>query len=933
MRRRGRRGFAGQAVVSGLGVVALAGAVLGALFGAGSPARSVSLRDGSLWIQSLTGSLERLDTGSGAIGYRLSTPVAGAPLEIVDDGTTTVLRDPKTGAIRSIDLSAAKAKLSPPSDLAPEARLVSGAGRTFVLFAARGEVAVLDPATLAVGAAVTLGGPLGSAAVDGGGTLWVALPSLGFVVPVSAEGGRPQPGDRAPVGGPATGIDVTVSAGAAYVVDRAAGVLLRLRPGKAEEVARIPSQAIVAEAQGDPVDGHVVVGDPSGAILRIDPRTGRITRFDLPGRDGRRLGPAVQSSNRVAVPDLDTGELVIIDPATGATEARPVRRGGGPVPVVAADGAVVANDPGSRSAVVITPTGHTAVVDKGGVAPGDDEPDLTPTPAIVPSPAVQPQQAGTAPTATATPSVPAGPAPRPAPVAPGAGPPARPISPPGAVQALRAVPGDTVIDLSWTPGQDGGGAVVAVRVECSGAGGPARGLDVPGTATTATVRGLTNGVDHRCTVVARNAAGTGPAATAGPVRPLDNVPGAPTNVKVTSGDARLGVSWSPPGSGGAPAVRYLVTTTSTAGSSTTEVPAAQTTATVTGLVNGTAYAVTVQGIEASGAAGPAGAAAAPATPAGPPGAPQAVVATARSRAIDVRWRPAAPNGSVLTGYVVTADPGGHRKQVGAAGEVASLVGLTNGTQYSVTVVATNAVGTGAPSEPRAATPGAPEINGLSASAGESASLDLTFDVDWKGEEPGTCELIIEGGNTRITPAFRCGTNFHFDGDQYDTPFAIYGVAIYAGGKVRKGPLSVRTKDAPVIHLTRSMNYTPRDWFYGQPEEGTPFELVQTSGIHIYTAPRPGTVALQRFTDGRPHAHWYGRAGQRPPAGYRVEKTLGYVFTDPGPGRPDIRRYVRTDFQGPREGLDCWLPASPESYAEAGPGNWTDDGNVGYGVHT
>jgi hypothetical protein len=63
MSTTGSRGVAGQAVIAVLGAVALLGAGLAALFGTGSPVLSMSLRDGSAWVQSLaTGSLERLDT-------------------------------------------------------------------------------------------------------------------------------------------------------------------------------------------------------------------------------------------------------------------------------------------------------------------------------------------------------------------------------------------------------------------------------------------------------------------------------------------------------------------------------------------------------------------------------------------------------------------------------------------------------------------------------------------------------------------------------------------------------------------------------------------------------------------------------------------------------------------------------------------------------
>lgn len=77
-----------------------------------------------------------------------------------------------------------------------------------------------------------------------------------------------------------------------------------------------------------------------------------------------------------------------------------------------------------------------------------------------------------------------------------------------------------------------------------------------------------------------------------------------------------------------------------------------------------------------------------------PGAPQSVVAVAGNRKAVVAWTaPASENGSPITGYTVTSNPGG--VSVTTTGALnATVTGLTNGTSYTFTVTATNAIGEG-----------------------------------------------------------------------------------------------------------------------------------------------------------------------------------------------------------------------------------------------
>src|SRR5262249_14682016 len=138
-----------------------------------------------------------------------------------------------------------------------------------------------------------------------------------------------------------------------------------------------------------------------------------------------------------------------------------------------------------------------------------------------------------------------------------------------------------------------------------------------------------------------------------------------------------------------------------------------------------------------------------------PSPPRSVTAVLGNGQSIVTWSaPDNDGGSPVTGYTVTASPGG-RTATTQGTTTATVTGLTNGTAYQLTVTAANAAGTSAPSAVSApvtpaTTPSAP-LN-VTASAGESsAKVSWAIPTD-SGGAPITKYTVVAtpGGQTATT---------------------------------------------------------------------------------------------------------------------------------------------------------------------------------------
>ncbi|WP_433046412.1 fibronectin type III domain-containing protein [Dactylosporangium sp. CS-033363] len=286
---------------------------------------------------------------------------------------------------------------------------------------------------------------------------------------------------------------------------------------------------------------------------------------------------------------------------------------------------------------------------------------------------------------------------------------------------VATVGGDRALRLTWTVPS---GPVTGYRVESSVDGGAWTVVstgDCSGMACT--VSGLTAGGSYRFRVTALNPAGDGTASAPSTAVVAVAAPAAPVvGAVAVNGSGTVSVAWTaPPGT--VDSYRVYVS-----GGSTVDCPGSP--CTVAGLTAGSQYTFRVSalrnGVESaqSGASDPVVALAA----ANPPASPGV---TAADRGAVVTWVAPAPAAGI-TGYTATLQPGG--ATCSSAGTTCTVGGLTNGTAYTVTVVAHSPAGDSVSSASATVTPGV--APGAPASVTAVAGV-ASITVSWTAGAPGS----------------------------------------------------------------------------------------------------------------------------------------------------------------------------------------------------
>ena len=315
----------------------------------------------------------------------------------------------------------------------------------------------------------------------------------------------------------------------------------------------------------------------------------------------------------------------------------------------------------------------------------------------------------------------------------------------------------------------------------------------------------------------------------------------------------MSVSWTTPSSdGGSPITGYTVTA-SPGGTCTATPPS--TTCTIGGLTNGTAYTFTVVATNAVGSSAPSAPSSA-VTPLAPgpqaPGAPTGVTALAGDGAATLSWTaPSSDGGSPITGYTVTASPAspGGTCTATPPTTTCTIGGLTNGTAYTFTVVASNAVGNSAPSAPSSAvTPLAALAQTLPLPGGAGNASVLI-----SGGPPGCAVAAGDIAFSSTAPAGHPGTVSALGALAFTAkgcPGATLNVSItYPAGSLngltpyKFGPKTAGAAPSWFAHGAingDTVTYTVTDDGVGDNETTKPGEITDPFAL-LLTAPPPATA--------------------------------------------------------------------------------------------
>jgi hypothetical protein len=562
----GRDRLTGQFAVAAAGLLVV-GAVV---FGVGEAGAKYHIADVGAWLGA--GKKGLVVHANGLAGKvdgkgKLPRSMSGHQIKIVQNGPNVMIVDLQTGVVARVDPSTfdigGARKLGDAAGL----DLVAGTADAYAIDQVKGTVQRIDPVTLgAVGGPVRLTAPLGGAAIDAKGILWVPEGNTGQVVPF--QSGRA--GSPVMVGRPGDTLSLTVAAGVPVVTDstQAAATVV----GLSGPLMRVNLPSTVRNLLA-PItsDGQLVplLAPEQGALVVLNAGNGTLssTRIDLPR--GHRFEPPQSLGPRVYIPDTTAGSLLVYDTATGRFE-KPVGVPGAQgkrLEVFVKDGLLWVNNPDGPDAVVVNTTGQPTTIGKYD--------------ANVPGGGKHPIPRGG--TAGPRPSVPPVPTP-PQPTQPATTPP--PWAAPAAPTTINATPGAGTITVTFQPSAGGTPTGYVVK-DAAGAAVTARPARItPGSGTTFTVSGGSCGQEYRFVVAVqyldRNKR---PAEVDSqpsvPVRPCVT-PGTPTGFTATAVNHGAKLSWTAASGGGGTPVYALSGPGAPAAVSGTSTDA-------TGLTNGSVY--------------------------------------------------------------------------------------------------------------------------------------------------------------------------------------------------------------------------------------------------------------------------------------------------------------------------------------------------------
>lgn len=402
---------------------------------------------------------------------------------------------------------------------------------------------------------------------------------------------------------------------------------------------------------------------------------------------------------------------------------------------------------------------------------------------------------------------------------------ATPIGVPSVPQNLTVVPRIDGLRVGFeTPADLAGLPILDYEVVATPTSGSTATVTVPVGSSpysvdlTTTGHGLVIGTSYVVTVRARNLQGYGPTATSTGVIP--GRPTTPLNVAALGLSGSVRVTWDAPASnGGADIASYVVKVYPNGGSPATATSVVNTglgasmTATVSGLVNGTSYDVTVTASQDSAGSQYFGVESSRVDViVGRPAAPTSVAASAHNQPtgtqVRVTWAQV-PNqtGITVSHYRINKTPAGGSISNGTAIATATacptascsaiVTGLTNGTEYEFVVEAgTSSTAWGLTSAAATATPigvtSAPTVDATAQDS--SASVSIAAPSSLNGSDVIRYELTYRptSGGAWSTPAELQMSDFPYaiSGLTNGTSYTVSVVAVNDAGSSSAGSTTV-----------------------------------------------------------------------------------------------------------------------------------------------
>ena len=468
---------------------------------------------------------------------------------------------------------------------------------------------------------------------------------------------------------------------------------------------------------------------------------------------------------------------------------------------------------------------------------------------------------------------------------------------PDAPTNVIVTPGDSQLVISWSAPLDNGGDAITAYTATATDGSSSSTCGWTTGTLTCTISSLTNGTSYAVTVVATNSIGDSD--NSATVNGTPNVvPGTPTLSSVVPGNQSLTVTWTAPSNDGTAITGY--TATAVDGLSTFNCTVVLLTCTISGLVNGTEYTVT---LVASNAAGPSTESdPLTGTPRSVPGAPTNVQVTRVFDGITVTWTaPTLNGGDVITDYTVTASPNDASGALtcdwttGDGALTCDLTGVSNTANYSIVVVATNSVGDSAGSTSAStngySAPGAPTISSI-APGNTTLTLSIT---------PGT-----SGGLSRTDYVYSLDNGVTFTSFATATgPFVItglangttYRVSVAAVNDVDTGTFSSRVSGVPAtvpsaprwLHGVRGSTTATLLWNPSATNGGSAILTYEVSDLHGHTCTTSTlTCTVSGLTNGVSYVFYVVAFNSR---GNSVPSNSNLVIPATTPGAPGITSVV------------------------------------------